>query len=251
MFNRSKTALSTIALVAPLVTVVCVIITFLLLTPLKVDTGQTILSVKPTVTKLTEMRPASLDDPELLKAMKEAVLAPDIATLWLIGPDGRIAWAAGSTAESTPVGDSVQILATKDTQCLLAALPDEILNENSRLWLLAASAVRCEGEHNDIYRHILRPIQFSKDGQTAILGVAYLASAAKISWVYKSVLLTGLFSLIIYWLSLPLWVFLDAKEHDERAVVWAAFVLIGNLVALMAYILTRPPRLIRSPTPNT
>jgi len=245
MFNRSKTALSALALLAPLVTVVCAIIASMMLMPLHVDTGQTIASVKPTVDKLTELRPASLDDPELLKAVKEALYAPCIATLWLIGPDGRIVWAAGSTAQSTTMGSTVETLATDDTKCILSALPQGILNENSRLWLLTASAIRREGDHNDIYRHLLRPIQLSKNSQPAILGVAYLASAAEVGWLYKSVVITGLLSLIIYWFSLPLWVFLDAKENGERASIWAAFVLIGNLVALMAYILTRPPR------PNT
>ncbi|MGD0655449.1 MAG: hypothetical protein ABSA16_13990 [Thermoguttaceae bacterium] len=240
MFNRSKTALTTLALLAPLVTVICAIVTWLLLTPLRVDTGQTIPSVKATVTKLTELHPSSVDDPELIKAMQEAAHEPYIASLWLIGPDGRFVRTVGG-AYFTPTGSTVDELATDDTKCILAALPEETLNATSRMWLLAASAIRREGEHNDILRHLLRPIQLS-NSQPAILGVAYLASAAEIGWVYKSVVLTGLISLIIYWLSLPLWVFLDAKEHGERATVWAAFVLIGNLVALMAYILTRPPR---------
>jgi hypothetical protein len=41
------------------------------------------------------------------------------------------------------------------------------------------------------------------------------------------------------------------KEHGERALIWAAFVLIGNLVALIAYLLTRTPRLYRPIPLNT
>jgi hypothetical protein len=242
MFNRSKITLSAIAMVTPLVTVICIIITSIFLAPLCVDTGQTIPLVKTTLAKVTELRPTSLDDPELLRTLGEALKASNIATLWLIGTDGQIVWAAGSTAESTPVGSTVETLATDDTKRIISALPQEILNQNSRLWLLAASAIRREGEHNDIYRHLLCPIQFSQNNQTAILGVAYLASAAKVGWIYKCVLLIGIASLISYWLSLTLWVFLDAKEHGDRAIIWAAFVLVGNLVALMAYILTRPPQ---------
>jgi hypothetical protein len=43
----------------------------------------------------------------------------------------------------------------------------------------------------------------------------------------------------VFWLSLPAWVWLDARRRGERAFVWALFVLTGNVVALMAYLLTR------------
>jgi hypothetical protein len=54
-------------------------------------------------------------------------------------------------------------------------------------------------------------------------------------------LLVVLLGLLMYWLSLPLWVFLDARQRGERALAWAGFVLIGNLVALLTYILARRP----------
>jgi hypothetical protein len=37
------------------------------------------------------------------------------------------------------------------------------------------------------------------------------------------------------------WVWLDARARGERAWVWAVFVLLGNLVALITYILARRP----------
>ena len=46
---------------------------------------------------------------------------------------------------------------------------------------------------------------------------------------------------LLYWLSLPLWVFLDARKYGKHAWLWAIYVSFGNLVALVAYILTRPP----------
>jgi hypothetical protein len=55
-------------------------------------------------------------------------------------------------------------------------------------------------------------------------------------------LLAGLLALAVYWLCLPLWVWLDARERGERAWAWAVFVLLGNPVALPAYILARVPR---------
>jgi hypothetical protein len=253
MYNRFKKILPFIAILSGLLAIVCLLLLWKILAPLGVDTGQTIPSVRNTVAKITALHPASLDDPELLKTLEEAVDEPYIATLWLIGPDGRIIWAAGSTAQSTPVGDSVKSLATSDMQRLLAALPDGILNETSRLWLLAASAIRREGEHNDIYRHLLRPIKLAQDGPTAILGVAYEASNIGPGVIYKIKILLSTFmsSCLIYWLSLPLCVYFDAKQHGEHALVWAAFVLIGNVVALIAYLLTRTPRLLRSTPTST
>jgi hypothetical protein len=37
-------------------------------------------------------------------------------------------------------------------------------------------------------------------------------------------------------------VFLDARQYGDYACAWALFVLIGNLVALIAYLLARPPK---------
>ncbi|MGA2062405.1 MAG: hypothetical protein ABSG67_18130 [Thermoguttaceae bacterium] len=254
MFNRFVKILPALAIFSGLTIIACFLILWKTLSPLGVDNGRTIPLVKTTIAKLTDLHPASLDDPEFLKAMEQAVHEPYIATLWLIGPEGRIVWAAGSTAQSTPVGQGVETLATTDTQRIIASLPQGTLDETSRLWLLAASAIRREGEHNDIYRHVLRPIQLSKDNQQAILGVAYLASDAKLSikpWMFYLFKIVFQLSFLIYWLSIPLCVYFDAKQHGEWALVWAAFVLIGNVVALIAYILTRAPRLIRSTPPNT
>ena len=47
--------------------------------------------------------------------------------------------------------------------------------------------------------------------------------------------------LLVYWLALPWWVFADAKVRGDKAWVWALFVALGNLVALLAYLLVRRP----------
>ena len=58
---------------------------------------------------------------------------------------------------------------------------------------------------------------------------------------YATALFLVPIGLMVYWLVLPWWVFLDAKARGERAWVWAMFVLLGNLVALFAYLLARHP----------
>ena len=46
-------------------------------------------------------------------------------------------------------------------------------------------------------------------------------------------------SLILFWLSLPAWMVLDAQKRRERAAVWGLFGLLGNMIALVVYLLVR------------
>ena len=46
-------------------------------------------------------------------------------------------------------------------------------------------------------------------------------------------------SLILFWLSIPAWMALDAKKRRERATVWGLFGLLGNIMALVVYLLVR------------
>lgn len=45
--------------------------------------------------------------------------------------------------------------------------------------------------------------------------------------------------LAAYWFSLPLWVATDARRRQEKAVVWGLFALLGNVMALVLYLLVR------------
>jgi hypothetical protein len=53
----------------------------------------------------------------------------------------------------------------------------------------------------------------------------------------------GIAGFLIYWLSLPLWVWLDHRSQvnsDKRkSVLWGLFVLVTNLAGLLAYLLTK------------
>ena len=46
-------------------------------------------------------------------------------------------------------------------------------------------------------------------------------------------------SLILFWLSIPAWMVLDAQKRRERAAVWGLFGLLGNMIALVVYLLVR------------
>jgi len=190
---------------------------------------------------LRGLQPVTPDDPALAQATVQLLEDPHVATVWLLTPEGEILVSEGATAASTPPGSQVEELATEDAEELIAALPESALSEEQRTWLLAASAIRREGSHNDVYDHLLFPIS-RQDGSTlAVVGVAYEATGWKAGIGWKVAVLFGVVSLLLYWLVLPLWVFLDGRARGDRAVPWATFVLVGNLVALLAYLLTRPP----------
>ncbi|MYA23976.1 MAG: hypothetical protein F4Z30_14885 [Gemmatimonadetes bacterium] len=46
-------------------------------------------------------------------------------------------------------------------------------------------------------------------------------------------------SLILFWLSIPAWMVIDAQKRRERASVWGLFGLLGNMIALVVYLLVR------------
>ena len=51
--------------------------------------------------------------------------------------------------------------------------------------------------------------------------------------------LIALFSLLLFWLSIPAWMTLDAQKRRERAAIWGLFGLLGNMIALVVYLLVR------------
>jgi hypothetical protein len=114
---------------------------------------------------------------------------------------------------------------------------------------LAASAIQSEGEHNDVFRQMIRPLRNDNDVDVGLIGVSYDATADSGAFPgipYAVALFLIPIGLLAYWLALPLCVFLDAKGRGEKAWVWAMFVLLGNLAALLAYLLTRRPSLAPS-----
>ena len=240
MNNKLKKVLPIAAVIGALVTLVCLIVLSLLRQTMTADTGETRRSVETTLAQIEALQPVSLDDTPLQEAIAQAKDAPYVAVVWLFTPDGRIVEGNRAFSEGT-----VEESATGETHRILAALPDGALSTEQRTALLAASVMQAEGEHNDVYRHLLREVR-GPDGDTvALVGMTYdvnpAIGAPPGAWIP---LLAGwLLGMGTYWLSLPAWVWLDARARGERAWVWAVFVLLGNLVALITYILARRPRL--------
>jgi hypothetical protein len=203
--------------------------------------------VDAAVAELQSLRPGSLDEPGFRQALDKLSRSRYVYGVWLIRLDGQIAFSTAGFATS----GSVQDLALDETRRVLSEMPEGFLSAQQRIALLAASTIQREGEHNDIFRQMIRPLRNGADAELGFIGVSYNATPDAgvfpgISYAITLFLIP--IGLLVYWLALPWWVFLDAKARGERAWVWAMFVLLGNLVAFFAYLLARRP--LSAPSPS-
>lgn len=253
MLNRLRRVLPSLAVVGAVTAAVCLVLLSYLRQMTLVDTGATRPVVEAALSRLQNLQPASIEDTAFRQAVENLLQTPHVATVWLFSPDGHLVFTKGSTSSSTPSGKTAEELATEDTRRVLDALPRGTLTGEEQALLLAASAIRREGEHNDIYRHLVIPVRTANGSTTALVGVAYeisqsLNSPIRLHWMI--ILFGALGGLLVYWMSLPLWVFQAARERGEQAWAWAIFVFFGNLVGLIAYLLARKPEL-KTPTSTT
>jgi len=240
MGKRLKRGLPVVAVVGALVALVCLSVLSRRRQVVLTDTGETRRVVETrVVAQLQALRPSSVDDTSFREAVAQAKDAPYVAVVWLFAPDGRILEGNRSVSRGT-----VEESATDEMRRVLEMLPEGALSAEQHTALLAASAMQKEGEHNDVYRHLLRQVHGRDDDLVALIGYTIDVNPAVGSpgVAYKLLVAMLHLGLGAYWLALPAWVWLDARARGERAWVWAVFVLLGNLVALIAYILARAPR---------
>jgi len=204
-----------------------------------VDSGTTRPAAEAAVEQVFSPPPASLEEAGFQRAVEALPGKAYIAGVWLFAPDGRI---ISSSGMMRPKNGTAAGRAAAGALRLLETLPENALTAEQKTLVLAASAIQSEGEHNDVLRHFIREIRATNGPLLGLIGAAYDVSPAigapNVRWIVF--LLAWLFFIGVYWISLPLWVWLDARHRGERAGIWAMFVILGNLVALMAYILTRP-----------
>ena len=240
MFERLKRRLPAVAAISVLAALTGFIIASGTHRRVSFDSGETRRTVDAAVAELQAMRPSSLDDPPLQQTLEKLRRARYVAAVWLIRSDGQITFSNARFADR----GRVEEWATDETRRVLSEIPEGFLTPQQRTALFAASAIQSEGEHNDVLRQMVRPLRGGDDVELGFVGVSYDANPALRDFPdfgYAIAVFVIPIGLMVYWLALVGWVFLDAKVRGERAYVWAMFVLLGNLAALFAYLLARQP----------
>jgi hypothetical protein len=161
-----------------------------------------------------------------------------INTKWLINENGEIIYTNGLMAASTPLNSSIYKLVDNQSLGLINAVEDNIDSLQKQLLYIAA-VIRSERDHNDMIGHIVMPLSTSSGELAGFLGVAYdLDNTAQPLQFYIADIAL-MISFIVYWLSFPLWVFFDCRKRNNKYILWTLFVLVGNLPAYIAYLITK------------
>lgn len=201
------------------------------------DTGATRKTVEASYQRLTPVTAQSARDEKLLAAARRLSQGPYVASVWVVDQSGQITLHEGGPGK---VGDNVKTLAARvEMDRVIDSLGKGTLSKNERLQLLTVAAIRSEGEHNDVFRHRAHVIRDTGGRPVALVAFAYDVNPG-VSDSGLGVIIPTLIVLLgfaLYWLGLPLWVWLDARDRGEVAVFWGIFVLLTNLVGLLAYLI--------------
>jgi hypothetical protein len=201
------------------------------------ETGQTRRVVEESAARLLPATAESAADPRLRAGVAQLAQQPYVARLWLVDPSGRILLSRNSPGRE---GESVQALAPDDFAATLRGAPDASFTNSQRTQLLAMAAQRRDGDHNDVFKPLLRVVSTPAGTDAAFIALCYLVSPESSEFtLLVRVAAAGLF---IYWIGLAGWVLTDARARRENAALWALLVFFTNLVGALAYMLaTRLP----------
>lgn len=198
----------------------------------------------------------SLDgDPRIVEAIAQIVAENDtIQRLWVVNDRGSIVY----FGKERPAQAAVEKLAPEDVHRLLQGLPEGLLGADQRLAILIHAAVqtrqtRSDGDVEGHYRGPdRRPLHTEvrriQGGWLAVAAQKPQARPYEVDYSIHTERTVSLrkwcngmlpLSFLVYWLSLPGWVTLDALRRGERAAVWGIFTLVGNLIGLLVYLLSR------------
>jgi len=205
-----------------------------------VDTGETRAYVTGALVRYLPAMVTSARDPVFLDAAQKLGKEKYVSALWIVDVDGTIVQKTGAPLAGK-AGQNVRDIG--DMQIVVSGLDRAGLTDAQKVQLLAMGAIRTEGEHNDVYRQLVWPVAVKGGGQ-ALAVVAYDVSA----WVgkpaagYRVLVLLFAVGFLTYWLALPAWVYLDSRSRSEPGWLWVLFVLVTNLMGLLAYLLatTKP-----------
>jgi hypothetical protein len=227
-----------------------------------VDTGETRAVVEKALDDLLARRPEAVEDPGFKAALTALAGSPHVTLVLLSTTEHRIdSFVSGKWMETISTSDQTGALAALgarkrslfDLGSRSFVLPDPLegiasdeFSTDQRLLLEVKSAVESgNADHADVFGSLIRAVRNPAGEMLGAIGVRYersswVGTVPEAAWI---ALLLGLaLSFGIYWISVPAWTFLDARDRGEKAWVWAAFTLVGNVIALVAYLLARAPR---------
>jgi hypothetical protein len=206
------------------------------------DTGETRAVVEKALADLLERRPASLDDPDFRTALSSLAASNYVGWVWLVDINSN---AVTLTSDRGLQVDRSITTAPQD-EAILDSLPRDEFSEGQILLLKSLMAMHSgQADHDDVFATLVRSVRNPAGELLGAIGVSYdrspwVGAAPSVLWI--AITLGFAFFLGVYWLSIPAWTLLDARERGERAWVWAGFTLVGNVIALLAYLLARAPR---------
>lgn len=191
--------------------------------------------------KLKEIRvdsADSLNSNAFFDYVEQTLSVPVIKTKWLISEKGEVVYTNGMMSQSTPLHSNVFCLADDQSRGLIEAVECNMDTLQKHIMLIAAS-IRREGEHNDVVGHLVMPLKTSSNVLVGYIAMAYSLDDLKpTNLIYIVVIVALMISFLLYWLLLPLWVYFDCRNRNNKYVLWSIFVLLGNIPALIAYLIS-------------
>jgi hypothetical protein len=208
-----------------------------------VESPETATAANQAIEKITSLQPDQATESSFLESVNRETKSRYISEIWLFDQDGILIY----PKDIPNSGESADESAVLQVRQMLTTLPEGTLTKEQRLLISVGSAIQAEGEHSDVFHYRVASLKSKSGTVVGYLGLAYdistkISSPPQIGYILT--LLGLLLSLGIYWISLAVWTYLDARDHGERAIVWLIYVLIGNVVALIAYLLARNPKKI-------
>jgi hypothetical protein len=201
------------------------------------ETGQTRRAVEESAARLLPAAADSAADPRLRAGAAQLAQQPYVTRLWLVDPSGRILLSQNSPGRE---GDSVHDLAPDEFAAVLRGAPGATLNDSQRTQLLTMAAQRRDGDHNDVFKPLLRVVRTPAGTEAAFVALCYLVNPE--SGGFTLLVMVGAAGIALYWFGLVGWVFVDARARRENAALWALLVFFTNLVGALAYVLATRPR---------
>lgn len=200
------------------------------------DTGDTRRAVENSLEQVVPKTVESASSQHLISAARDLKNERYIASVWIVNEKGKIIYKWRGPGRR---GQNVRTLARGDMNRVLQTLQPHTISTSQQLELLTAAAIRSEGEHNDVFRHLVRPVPNNKGENIAFIALAYDVSPKVGNPGFLNIALTLVVMLgfAVYWLGLSLWVYLDARARGEVAALWGLLVLLTNLVGLLAYLI--------------